>query len=126
MRFLLDTHVVLWLLLGERQRIPEPVEDALADLDNVVLLSGASIWEIAVKRSIGKLGLEDRWLAATNRLGFEATPITAEHAATVETLPLLHRDPFDRLLLAQAMVERSTLVTADPRMSAYDVPTLWA
>lgn len=98
MRVLLDTNVVLWLLLGRRDQVPDPVREVLAEPRNPVLVSAASVWEIA----------------------------TAEHAAAVESLPWLHRDPFDRLLTAQALLEDATLVTADPRIRSYDVPTLWA
>jgi PIN domain nuclease of toxin-antitoxin system len=126
MRLLLDTNVVVWLLLGRRQDIPERVVDVLQDAQNRVLVSAASVWEIAIKRSLGKLEIEARWPRALTRLGFEHSPVTAEHAAAVEHLPWLHRDPFDRLLIAQATLEDAVLVTADPRTRGYDVPTLWA
>lgn len=125
MRLLLDTNVVLWLLLGDRHQVPEPVVGHVQDARSPVLVSAASVWEIAIKRSLGKLEIEDRWPGALTRLGFAPCPVTAEHAAAVEGLPWLHRDPFDRLLIAQAGVERATLVTADERIRAYDVPTLW-
>jgi PIN domain nuclease of toxin-antitoxin system len=125
MRLLLDTNVVLWLLLSDRPRIPDRVADLLQDASTPVLVSAASVWEIAIKRSLGKLKIEDRWTDALTRLGFTHSPVTAEHAAAVERLPWLHRDPFDRLLIAQATLEGATLTTADPRIRAYDVPTLW-
>lgn len=90
-----------------------------------VLVSAASVWENAIKRSLGKLEIEDRWPAALARLGFTQCPVTAEHAAAVQSLPWLHRDPFDRLLVAQARLEEATLVTADARIREYDVRTLW-
>lgn len=122
---LLDTHVVLWAISGDRRRVPARVTALLEDSGTKVLLSAVSIWEIAVKRSIGKLDAEDGWLRAVNHLGFTHTPVTAEHAAAVEALPWHHKDPFDRLLIAQAGVEQATLVTADARMASYDVPILW-
>lgn len=125
MRVLLDTNVVVWLLLGRREQIPDRVREVLAEPRNPVLVSAASVWEIAIKRSVGKLRIEPRWPAALKRLGFEHCPVTAEHAAAVESLPWLHRDPFDRLLVAQAMLEDVSLVTADSRIRSYDVPTLW-
>lgn len=125
MRLLLDTNVVLWLLLGDRLRVPGQVVDAIQDVRNAVLVSAASVWEIAIKRSLGKLEIEDRWPTALSRFGFEQRPVTAEHAAAVEALPWHHRDLFDRLLIAQAGVEKATLVSADARFAAYDVPTLW-
>lgn len=125
MRLLLDTNVVLWFVLGDRHRVPDRVVDVVQDARIPVLVSAASVWEIAIKRSLGKLEIEDRWAGALTRLGFAQCPVTAEHAAAVEGLPWLHRDPFDRLLVAQAGLEEATLVTADARITAYDVPTLW-
>lgn len=125
MRLLLDTNVVVWLLLGRRDRIPDVVVEMLEDVRNPVLVSAASVWEIAIKRSLGKLEIEQQWPVALTRLGFEHSPVTAEHAAAVEGLPWLHRDPFDRLLIAQAELERATMVTGDARIRAYDLPTVW-
>lgn len=125
MRLLLDTNVLVWLLLGRREELPGPVAAAVADASNPVLVSAASVWEIAIKRSLGKLEIEQRWPRALIQLGFDQCPVTAEHAAAVEALPWLHRDPFDRLLVAQARLEEATLVTADARVRDYDVATLW-
>lgn len=125
MRFLLDTNVVVWLLLGERRAIPSVVADTLTEPDNTILVSAASVWEIAIKSSLGKLRIEPRWPAALNRLDMDHLPVTAEHAAAVEALRWHHRDPFDRLLVAQATVEQCTLVTADRALDLYGVPTMW-
>jgi PIN domain nuclease of toxin-antitoxin system len=122
---LLDTNVALWLLLGDRERVSRSAVVALQDEGNAIALSAASVWEIAIKRSLGKLEIEDRWPAALARLGFDPMPVTAVHAEAVEHLPWHHRDPFDRLLVAQASVESRTLVSADPRMGAYEVDVLW-
>lgn len=124
-RLLLDTNVAIWLLLGERERVSQPAVDALTDERNEVGLSAATVWEIAIKRSLGKLTIEDRWAKALGRLGFDPLPVTAIHAEAVETLPWHHRDPFDRLLLAQAAVEGRTLVSADRRLAAYGIDILW-
>jgi PIN domain nuclease of toxin-antitoxin system len=83
------------------------------------------VWEIAIKRSLGKLTIADGWGATLRRLGFDPMPVTAVHAEAVERLPWHHRDPFDRLLVAQASVERRTLVSADRRLGAYGVDVLW-
>ena len=123
-RLLLDTNVVLWLLLGEREQLTERTHHLLADERNELLLSAVSVWEIAIKRSLGKLRIEDRWPTALRELDFLHLPVTADHAARVEHLPWHHRDPFDRLLVAQAQAERCTLLTADDRLSAYEAPTL--
>ena len=124
-RLLLDTNVAVWLLLGDRPRITRNAVQALEKPDNGIALSAASVWEIAIKRSLGKVTLPDVWPAALRHLGFEPMPVTAIHAAAVEGLPWHHRDPFDRLLVAQASVERCVLVTADKRLRAYPVEILW-
>jgi PIN domain nuclease of toxin-antitoxin system len=124
-RFLLDTNVAVWLLLGDRERVSTHAADALEDEDNEVAVSAASVWEIAIKRSLGKLTIADGWAATLWRLGFDPLPVTAIHAAAAEGLPWHHRDPFDRLLVAQASVERLALVSADERLAAYGVEVLW-
>jgi PIN domain nuclease of toxin-antitoxin system len=124
MHLLLDTNVVLGSF-DDRQRVPDRVAETIQDVRNPVLVSAASVWEIAIKRFTGKLEIEDGWPRVLNSLGFQPTPVTAEHAVAVQALPWLHRDPFDRLLVAQARVEEATIVTADERIHAYDVPTLW-
>jgi PIN domain nuclease of toxin-antitoxin system len=83
------------------------------------------VWEIAIKRSLGKLIVDDRWSDALRRLGFDPMPVTALHAEAVEQLPWHHRDPFDRMLVAQALVEERALVSADPRFAAYGVEVIW-
>ncbi len=124
-RLLLDTNVVVWLLLGDRARVSETAVAALEDQENEVAVSAASVWEIAIKRSLGKLTIEDRWPEALAPLGFEPLPITAVHARAVELLPWHHRDPFDRLLIAQAVEERCALVTAGEWFAAYDPEVVW-
>ena len=122
---MLDTDLVLWLLLGDRQRVSVDAVRALEDESNAVTLSAASVWEIAIKRSLGRVTIGDRWAAALRRLGFDPMPVTALHAEAVAPLPWHHRDPFDRLLVAQALVERCTLVSADRRLTDYAVDILW-
>lgn len=124
-RLLLDTNVAVWLLLGARDAVPERVVGELEDERNAVAVSAASVWEIAIKRSLGKLTVADGWARALARLGFDPMPVTAEHARAVEDLPWHHRDPFDRLLVAQAAVERCVLVSADRRLGRYPVEILW-
>jgi PIN domain nuclease of toxin-antitoxin system len=122
---LLDTNVVVWLLLGDRDHVSRRATDALQDAANRLAVSAASVWEIAVKRSLGKLVIEDRWARSLARLDLDHLPVTALHAEAVEHLPWHHRDPFDRLLIAQASLERLTLVTADRRFADYGVDVLW-
>jgi PIN domain nuclease of toxin-antitoxin system len=121
MRLLLDTHVLLWAL-STPLRIPAPMRDAIACNENDVLFSAASIWEIAIKVRIGRLKLSmaieelQRAAADTN---FQELPVRSVHAAATARLPAHHTDPFDRLLVAQAMREPARLLTADRRLKAY-------
>lgn len=122
---LLDTNVVVWLLLGDSGSIPVQVQHELEDINNRVVVSALSVWEIALKRSLDKLAIDDNWLQALAGLDLSQMPITANHAAAIQDLPFHHRDPFDRLLVATAMSERLTLVSADRQLSAYDVDVMW-
>jgi PIN domain nuclease of toxin-antitoxin system len=126
-RLLLDTHVFLWLQ-SDRSRLPPDVLVALADLDNDLHLSVASAWEVGIKYAAGKLPLPQdpaSWLSSRlSASGTAPLPISLQHALVGASLPRHHSDPFDRLLVAQAQVEVLTLVTGDPRMSAYDVEVL--
>lgn len=125
MKLLLDTNVVLWLLLSDYEAIPAGVQDALNEPTNDLVVSAASVWEISIKRSLGKLDVEPGWYQEILRLDYAIIPVTAEDARAVEDLPWHHRDPFDRLLIAQARTRNYALVTADTRMKDYDVPVLW-
>ena len=129
MRFLLDTHVLLWLWL-EPERVRPDVIDAVTDAANDVLLSVASAWEISIKSELGKLALPGpaaRWLPAKSASsGIRVLPIEIDHALRAGALPPHHRDPFDRMLVAQAIVERMLLVTADEAIIPYGPPLLWA
>lgn len=126
MRYLLDTNVVIWLMTGNRAVVPDHVAQTIASSDVMPYVSAASVWEIAIKRSLGKLRIEDHWRRVLMGLDLEHLPVTAEHAAMVEQLPWIHRDPFDRLLIAQAMAEDCSFVTADRVVASYSLPTLWA
>ena len=124
-RLLLDTNVVVWLLLGDRGAVSRKAMRALQDERNGVSLSAVSVWEIAIKRSRGKLDIEPDWARALTRLDFDPLPVTSAHAQQVEHLPWHHRDPFDRLLVAQATLEDHALVSADPHMAGYGVDVIW-
>ncbi|MBS1869256.1 MAG: type II toxin-antitoxin system VapC family toxin [Actinobacteria bacterium] len=124
-RLLLDTNVVVWLLLGDRDAVSAAAVDALLDERNAVSLSAVSVWEIAIKRSLGKLEIAADWARSLARLDFDPLPVTGAHAQQVEQLPWHHRDPFDRLLIAQAALEDHALVSADSRMADYDVEVVW-
>jgi PIN domain nuclease of toxin-antitoxin system len=125
-KVLLDTCTFIWLMTGER-RLPERVRAALAASD--VLLSAASAWEIAIKYSRGTLRLieppEFFLRAARERYGIRSLPIDEESAVHVRKLPPLHADPFDRMLVSQAIVHGLTIVTPDPLVTQYPARTMW-
>lgn len=124
---LLDTHVFLWLPAVPK-RLSSKTLGILADPENDVYISAAVGWEIGIKSSLGKIALpEDSKtyvIGAMRRLGFAELPISIAHAHEAATLPRLHHDPFDRIMIAQASVEALTLVTADPQILRYPVQTL--
>ena len=124
-RFLLDTHVVLWAL-AEPEKLARPARTALEDSQNEVFVSVVSGWEIAIKRALGKLEAPDELEAAIRMQGFEPLLMTFHHAAQAGSLPPHHRDPFDRMLIAQAQVEGLALVTRDSDIPRYGVRTLAA
>jgi PIN domain nuclease of toxin-antitoxin system len=119
---LLDTHVVLWWLTDD-PALSDDIKDRL-DHDRDVYVSAATIWEVAIKQAIGKLAEPARLPELIQDSGFAALPIRAEHAITAGRLPLIHRDPFDRMLVAQARCEDLTLVTRDSHCQKYEVTVL--
>lgn len=123
-RLLLDTHALLWWL-GDDPGLSSDARVAIADPGNEPLVSAASVWEIAIKRALGKLEAPDELPSVIVEAGFAWLPVTAAHAWHVRDLPLHHRDPFDRLLVAQALLERLPVVTGDPRLADYGVATRW-
>jgi PIN domain nuclease of toxin-antitoxin system len=125
MKVLLDTHVVVWWFEDPTQLAPD-VRDAISRPENRVLISAASGWEISIKRSLGKLNVPHDLEVVVPGSGFEWLPVTPRHAMAVEGLPFIHRDPFDRLLIAQAIVEEAILVTRGANVPKYGVPTLLA
>jgi PIN domain nuclease of toxin-antitoxin system len=122
-RLLLDTHTLLWWL-ADTPALGPASRAFIAEPGNVVFVSAASIWEISIKRALGKLSAPESLDSILEEEGFEALPIEVFHAEQAGTLPLHHRDPFDRMLVAQAQAEGLTLVTADPQMTAYGVRVL--
>lgn len=125
MRLLLDTHAFLWWLAAD-ERMSEPAREAVADPDAVVFVSAATIWEIAIKTALGRLGTGGADLVEEiGENGFSELPITPRHAWGAGTLPSHHQDPFDRMLVAQARQEGLRCVTRDPAFREYEVKTLW-
>ena len=123
-RLLLDTRVLIWWL----QASPELSEDLRVRIDTEldVYVSAATVWELSIKQAAGKINLPDNLLEWIERGGLSALPISMAHADLAERLPAIHRDPFDRMLVAQALVEKLTLVTRDGLIQRYDVPILKA
>lgn len=122
-RLLLDTHVFLWWR-GEPARLAPQARSAIANAD-VVFVSAASAWEAGIKSALGRLQLPDTLAAGVEDSGFEKLPITFAHAESAAALPPYHKDPFDRLLAAQARAEGLTLVTHDRLLEPYGVEILW-
>jgi len=124
-RLLLDTHVLLWAL-ATPARLPARVAAAVRDPESSAFVSAASIWEIAIKAALGKLSADvDEVVATLDAVGFEPLDVSLTHAAAVRRLPDHHRDPFDRMLVAQAIQDGLTIVTHDRAFAAYRVPVYW-
>ncbi len=128
MRVLLDTHALYWFLEGDA-KLSKPAALVIGDPDNVILFSPASYWEIAIKISLGKWQLNRPYadfidIALVN-YGFQILSIIPGHTAELLKLPFHHRDPFDRLLIAQAIVEGLEIVSADAQFDAYPVKRTW-
>ena len=127
MRLLLDTHVFLWFIARD-PRLPPTWRDAITDPANVVFVSAASIWEAVVKHAIGRLPMEEPPAAylplQRERHGLTSLPIDEESVRLLADLPALHKDPFDRIIVAQALQHDLTIVTADPVVRSYPVRAL--
>ena len=124
MKLLLDTHLLLWIV-SDSPRLPAAAREAVEDSRAEVLFSVASIWEVAIKIRLRQTDM--RWEATVLRRGllengFGEVPITGEHALGIATLPSIHKDPFDRILLAQAMANGILLMTSDPMLARYPAP----
>jgi PIN domain nuclease of toxin-antitoxin system len=124
MNLLIDTHVVIWWADG--RAIAEQAAAALRSPDNTIFVSAVSVWEAEIKIAIGKLELGFELETACLEHGFEQLPVTFAHAARAGRLPGHHRDPRDRMLVAQAQLEGLTLVTRDPAFRPYRIPLLAA
>ena len=121
--FLLDSHVAIWSI-QDRGQLRADVITAIDDPSNRILVSAAGIWEIAIKRASGRLHVPLNFIELVERAGYAELTVTFRHAEVAANLPLLHRDPFDRMMIAQAQVEGLTLVTDDSMIARYNVPTL--
>jgi PIN domain nuclease of toxin-antitoxin system len=124
MKLLLDTHVLLWAA-GQPERLPPAARVLLDDPHNEPMFSSASLWEIAIKSGLGRVDFQVNARLLRRGLldnGYVELPISSEHAVAIDGLPPIHRDPFDRLLVAQSMVEGITLLTSDPLVAQYPAP----
>jgi PIN domain nuclease of toxin-antitoxin system len=128
MRVLLDTHVFLWLIIGDG-RLSRKAKQAFLEPKNRVYLSAVSFWEISIKMSLGKLSLKNGWVRLFEKEmkinTLQMLPIEITHCEQVSKLPFHHRDPFDRMLISQAMVEEMAIVTGDGQFSGYGIPLIW-
>jgi PIN domain nuclease of toxin-antitoxin system len=124
MKLLLDTHLLLWAA-GEPRRLPKNIRTLLEDRDNELLFSAASLWEVAIKSGLGRKDFRVEARLLRRGLldnGYSELPIVSDHVVAIESLPPIHKDPFDRLLVAQAAVEGITLLTNDPVVAQYPGP----
>ena len=128
MKVLLDTHAFLWILVDD-PRLGRQAGEIFRDKSTQVSFSAVSLWEIGIKISLGKLNLREDWHDVimsdmeTNRIKW--LPINSEHCRRVSELEFFHRDPFDRMLIAQALHENLTILTLDGKFSSYPVPVIW-
>lgn len=124
MRLLLDSQVLVWTMVDDA-RLRPPVRAAIRSADDV-FVSAASIWEIAIKRARGRLIVPDDLIDRVRRAGYEVLPVTDDHGWLAGGLPMHHADPFDRMIVAQAISEGLTVATSDRRIREYGVPVLAA
>jgi len=127
MKLLLDTHAFLWFVTGDR-RLSRKARRAVEAADSELLISAASVWEVAIKASLGRLTLPKSvhdYFDDKVEAGFTILPIEWVHAARVAELPFHHRDPFDRLIIAQGLVESLPIVSGDPEFKAYGARIVW-
>ena len=128
MKLLLDTHALLWFILNDSS-LSANAKKLIGDPANDIVVSPASYWEIAIKIAVGKYSLNQSYQSfledQISQNDFAILPIEIKHTALLTTLPMHHRDPFDRLLIAQALVEQMAIVSSDPFFDPYGVQRLW-
>lgn len=125
MIFLLDTHVLLWWFSND-PLLSSKARTVISDETNLIFVSSASVWEIIIKKSLGKLKAPDDLEEAFKKNDFKELPMTVQHVLMIGQIPNHHKDPFDRMLIAQAKCEGLTLITADEKLTLYDVPLIRA
>jgi len=126
MKYLLDTHAVLWCFNFQGNRLSEKARELIIDPENEIYVSSASLWEVAIKVSLGKLDLSfDKLLVELKKSGFQIIQIESSYLRKLLDLPQIHKDPFDRLIITTAQTEKMTVVTADENVHKYDVKWVW-
>jgi len=127
MDIILDTHAIIWFLEDDK-RLSRAALDAINNLENVIYVSIASVWEVAIKLSTRKLAFDGgigNFIEAIHINDFELLDISPRHIKMVAELPFIHRDPFDRMLVAQAMTEDMTILTVDENVTKYEIKSVW-
>jgi len=127
MDVILDTHVAIWFFEDDK-RLSKVAVDTIYDLDNMIYVSVASVWEFAIKLSTGKLTFDggiENFIETILKNEFELLDISPRHTKLVAALPFIHRDPFDRMLAAQAMAEDMTILTVDENVTKYKIKSMW-
>lgn len=120
MRLLLDTHVLLWAISEPKKLTPKIIE-LITDINNFIFVSCGSLWELQIKKALGKIILPEEFITSLEQCGYELLDITFEHIVRLGTLPPLHRDPFDRIIIAQSLAEDMFLITRDSDILKYDI-----
>lgn len=123
MRYLLDTHIFVWWM-ETNKKLTIDIKEIIEDPNNNISLSVVSIWELTIKNKLGKFKFPPNWQATLKESQLNILPVDLKHTFALDLLPLIHKDPFDRMLVAQAVAENCTLITTDPKITRYKVPTL--
>lgn len=123
MKFLLDTHIFVWWML-ESKKLDKSINNILKDSRNEVFLSIVSVWEVVIKKQKGRLKVPKDWKETLLESNFSILPVNLRHTYAIEKLPQYHKDPFDRILVAQAITEKCTLITDDEKVKKYKIPTI--
>ena len=127
MKYLIDTHVIIWLAINSFE-LPKDIKELIELPENDIYICSASLWEIAIKVNLGKLDLKqplDKLLNDIKTAGFNILQIEDEYVCNLLTLPYIHKDPFDRLIISTALAEGLTIITIDENIQKYDVPWIW-
>ena len=120
MKYLLDTHILLWSL-NEPSKLNRKTQNLISNTNNIVFVSTSTLWELQIKKSIGKISLPDNFSLLLEQGGYELLDIKVEHINKLNDLPLIHKDPFDRMLISQSICENTALITNDAEIIKYEL-----